>query len=357
MADAADNAPAPVKRGRPPKAKADPAAPGGIETPPDQWAKTNYHGPKPHFPVYGETWQETMGGPVKFFHGGGWYLAPPSEKGSGTGDAARAAMNAEAAEEPGPTGTQPVEGDESTEADLMPETDAVKEALLAADDEVPDAEELDPDTEEFEPIDAEGIESVAAEPEAAETVYDGTAERQFVPVGESDTESETSPVIERLETFAEDLTLDAGYLVEDCRDFMLDLFKTRPKPWSATPEGEQRDIAAAIEQTMTDFVRKVVETVRTDPNTQPIRCLLEGYSEKDGIKAALKVKAFTPEEEEAAVVGLHRARGKFVLVTVASVDDYRGGRDAETLADAPELGFEAGDDPDEDEDPGADLGD
>lgn len=327
MADQADTAPA-KKRGRPRKETAP------IEIPTDEWAKVNFTGPKPHFPVRGESWQETMGGPIKYFHGTGWYLEPPGAA-SGTGAAALETMNADARN--GAAGAAPAEDAPGDLADALP--DAVDDGTLA-DTEV--TGELITEEGELTDLGAEAeiarAEMAGGDAEEERTVYDGTADRQFQPVGEET----ASPVVERLERFADDLEFDAGFLVEDARDFMLDLFKTRPKPWSSMPEEEQRDVAAAIEQAMVEFVRKVVETVRTDPHTQPIRALLVGYAEKDGINANLKIRAFTPEEEEAAVVGLHRARGKFVLVTVASVDDYRGGRDAETEPDQPGMEFEAG---------------
>jgi hypothetical protein len=164
--------------------------------------------------------------------------------------------------------------------------------------------------------------------------------------------------IERMENLASDYEIATKALVPDVRDFLLDQIKARPKPWSATSQGEQRDVAAACEHAAVELVRKVVEAVAADSSRQPIRCLLVGYSDKaDDIKVDLKVKALSEEEGVEAVVGLHRAKGKHVLVTVASVDDYRGdGREAETLPDQPDLSFEAGSEITDEDLAGEDLG-
>lgn len=162
-------------------------------------------------------------------------------------------------------------------------------------------------------------------------------------------EAEHLTAIERMEQAATDFQLTSEALVFDVRDFLLEQIKVRPKPWSATSSGEQRDVAAACEHAAQELVRKVVEAIRAD-GRDPIRALLESYSEKDGLKASLKVKTFSEEESLAAVVGLHRAVGKHVLIIVASADDYKGGeREPEILPDEPGLQFEAGTDHPEDD--------
>ena len=150
--------------------------------------------------------------------------------------------------------------------------------------------------------------------------------------------------IERMEGLATDYEVDVRSLVPDVRDFLLDQIKSRPKPWSATSKGEQHDVAAACEHAAVELVRKIVEAVAASGKNEPIRCLLVGYSDKgDDIKVDLKVKALSEPETVSAVIGLHKAKGKHVLLTVASVDDYRGdGREAELMEDEPPLDFEAG---------------
>lgn len=150
--------------------------------------------------------------------------------------------------------------------------------------------------------------------------------------------------LERMEAVASEYGVSARSLVPDVRDFLLDQIKARPKPWAATSKAEQQDVAGACEHAAIELVRKIVEAVAADASKQPIRCLLVGYTDKgDDIKVDLKLKTLSADETSDAVIGLHRAKGKHVLLTVASVDDYRAdNREAEIDEDEPPLDFEAG---------------
>lgn len=151
--------------------------------------------------------------------------------------------------------------------------------------------------------------------------------------------------IDRMENMAVEFELEeSGALVASVTAFLLEQIKSRPKPWSASSQGEQQDVFRACEHGARELVRKVVEAVARDKK-EPIRALLEGYTEKDGVKATIKIKAHTPEEEEAAIIGLHRGVGKHILITIASVDDYneQGAVDP-SEPDQQGLGFEAGTD-------------
>lgn len=148
--------------------------------------------------------------------------------------------------------------------------------------------------------------------------------------------------IDRMETLATDAVLSDKALVFDVRDFLLDQIKSRPKPWSATSQGEQRDVAAACEHAAKELVRKVVEAIAAN-GADPVRVLLTKVTLGDDIVIAGKVKVFDEAEEDRAVSLLHSARGKHVMLTVASADDYaQGNREAETQPDEPGFGFEAG---------------
>lgn len=158
--------------------------------------------------------------------------------------------------------------------------------------------------------------------------------------------------IDRMEGMATDAVLQDRSLVFDVRDFLLDQIKSRPKPWSGTSNAEQRDVAAACEHAAVELVRKIVEAVATN-GQDPVRVLLTKVTLGDDIVISGKVKTFAEDEEDRAVTMLHGARGKHVMLTVASVDDYRGEqREAETLPDQNGFGFEAGSDdhPDDDSD-------
>lgn len=155
--------------------------------------------------------------------------------------------------------------------------------------------------------------------------------------------AEHQTAVDRLELLGQKAELDIDFLLGDVREFFLDMFKTRPRPWSACSEAEQRDIVAACDHSARDFIRQTVELVRAD-GRDSIRALLESYSEKDGIKATIKIKPVDEDDALAAVIGLHKAQGKHVLVTVASADDYTGQRrESEIQPDAPSMSFEGPD--------------
>ena len=167
-------------------------------------------------------------------------------------------------------------------------------------------------------------------------------------------EAEVETAIDKVGNLADtiDLGEDQGKVVAETAAFFLELYKHRPKPWGELSQAEQRDLAAQLEHNAKELVRHVVEAIARD-GRDSIRALLESYTEKDGIKATLKVKTYSEDEALAAVIGLHKAQGKHVLITVASADDFA----TEPMQDAsepdqPALGFEAGSDehPDDDRD-------
>lgn len=164
-----------------------------------------------------------------------------------------------------------------------------------------------------------------------------------------DAEGEHSTALDRMEAIADELTLNTDELVFDVRDFILDTIKARPKPWSGTSQAEQRDVAAACEHAAKELVRKVTEAIASN-GVSSIRVLLTKVNMGADIVISGKVKTFGEEEEDAAVLQLHRAIGKHVMLTRASADDYMGGeRDAATDPDEPDFGFEGDGDEDEGE--------
>lgn len=163
-----------------------------------------------------------------------------------------------------------------------------------------------------------------------------------------DAEGDHTSAIDRMENIADELDISTDEMVFDVRDFLLDTIKARPKPWSGTSQAEQRDVAAACEHAAKELVRKVVEAVASN-GVQSIRVLLTKVNMGTDIVISGKVKTFGEEEEDRAVLQLHRAIGKHVMLTRASADDYAGeGREAETDPDEPDFGFEGEDDGEDD---------
>lgn len=148
--------------------------------------------------------------------------------------------------------------------------------------------------------------------------------------------------IGRMEALADAIDFDGSALVSQTRDFLLDVIKSRPKPWKACSQAEQRDVAAACEHVAEGLIRQIVETIAAQDRL-PVRVLLTKVTIGDDIQINGKVKCIDAEEEDRAVGLLHHARGKHVMLTVASVDDYKQEhRAAETEPDERELPFESG---------------
>lgn len=154
------------------------------------------------------------------------------------------------------------------------------------------------------------------------------------------------PVLEKMEAIVGESLIESDTLAGDIRDCLLDIVKTRPKPWSQLTGAEQNDVARALEYAARDLVTKTVEAIAAkQAENNPIRAILESYVEKDGIKASLKIKTMGEEDAEAAVVSLHKARGKVVMITLASAQDFMGERgEFEAEPDQNGLDFEAGSD-------------
>lgn len=173
-----------------------------------------------------------------------------------------------------------------------------------------------------------------------------------------DAEGEHTLAVDRMSAIADELVLtDDKRLVEDIRDFLLDVIKTRPKPWSGTSQAEKRDVAAACEHSASELVRKVVEAIAAR-GVDPVRVLLTKVAMGNDIVITGKVKAFDPHEEHKAISILHGALNKHVMLTVATKDDYSSGEESEESEefDEPAFGFEAGEaEDDADPDPVADA--
>ena len=170
---------------------------------------------------------------------------------------------------------------------------------------------------------------------------------------EMDAEGVGGIAAKRLGIIATSAPLQSGTLAGDVRDTLLDLLKTRPKPWDAMTEAEQSDIGRALEYAARELVKNVVDTIRSDGVESPVKAILESITDKGDIKITLKVKTTDDADAAGAILALHKARGKLVIITAASANDYLGERQPFAAApDQPGLGFEAGsDDPTADDSP------
>jgi hypothetical protein len=146
----------------------------------------------------------------------------------------------------------------------------------------------------------------------------------------------------RMEEIAEGADLRVESLAGDLRDCMLDIFRTRARPWPALSPIEQRDTATAIDFAIKVVLRKAVKLIAADDRTT-VAAQLGQYTDKGGgeITGTLKLVGVTDNN----ILALHRAAGKPVLIVVADEGPYLGQRgDVAIDPDDPELRFEAGND-------------
>lgn len=170
-------------------------------------------------------------------------------------------------------------------------------------------------------------------------------------------ETVTAASAKRLGVIASSAPLQSATLAGDIRDTLLDLFKTRTKTWSEMTQDEQRDIGRALEYAARELVIATVDVIRSDGMSDPVKAIVKSYADSGDIKATLIVKTDpagdVPAQEAKAIDTLHKARGKLVLITIASHEDYLGERGPlETQPDQNPLVFEAGSDdhPEDDSD-------
>ena len=164
---------------------------------------------------------------------------------------------------------------------------------------------------------------------------------------EDEPEGVSSLAAQRLGIIASSAPLQSGTLAGDVRDTLLDLFKTRPKTWGQMTEAEQSDIGRALEYAARELVKGAVDVIRADGVESPVKAILEGFADKGDVKASLKVKTGDEDDANRTILSLHKWRGKLVLVTLASADDYMGeSRGFEPAPDQAGLEFEAEKQPD-----------
>jgi len=219
-------------------------------------------------------------------------------------------------------------------------------------------------------LEADGVVSPAGEKQKREVLIDhiadkGCADAPTASAEESDplsdasemkiaegwdVEGEQKTALDRMGEIADNAQINIKGMVYDVRDTLLEIFKTRPKPWSAMPQGDQRATAAELEQAAEKLINKIIEAVATE-GIPSVRVLLTKVTMGTDMTIAGKVKTYGEEEADFAVKTLHHAINGHVMLTVASLDDIKeGSAEAETDVDEPNFGFEGDEDQEESED-------
>lgn len=159
----------------------------------------------------------------------------------------------------------------------------------------------------------ETVETLPADEAPAENDAD-----THVPAEEEDTAE--SVIASRIGVIAEEAELDPRTLSGDLRDTMLDIFRTRSKPYSAMQEDEQRQVSMMLGQAAQDLVKKAVHVIRMQGDGS-FYAKLDSYTEKGGIKISM-----TAQADLDTVIALHNASQKMVTIRVADPDVFIGQR-------------------------------
>jgi hypothetical protein len=131
----------------------------------------------------------------------------------------------------------------------------------------------------------------------------------------------------------QEITFESRTLVVDVRDLLLDVFKSRPKPWGQMNQEEQTDTAEGLEVFSQKLVQSVVELVASR-GQHTITAQLEKFTGKSGeYQATLKMVG-----GPAIALDLAQLAGKAVLIVDADAAPFYGvARPADIDRDLPDL--------------------
>lgn len=165
--------------------------------------------------------------------------------------------------------------------------------------------------------------------------------------------------LEKLGQTINEADLETQTLVGDVTDTILELFKRRPKPWSACSPQEQRDVAKVAQFAAKELVNRVV-TLVASANRPAIRAVLDGISVTDKITGKFKLAALPEDRMAETLAELYHANRKTILIITADAGEYEGAKGDPVDPEEPELAFAAdigGDGPDDESDPDLDRDD
>lgn len=159
-------------------------------------------------------------------------------------------------------------------------------------------------------------------------------------------ENATRPLDEKIEG----LTLQGGgALVASVVTELVDIYKHIPKPYAQASQGQQQDVFRRLESLAKTVVQQIAEAIAANGENS-VKCVVGDAKVGSDIKVDLKLAPVTTSERDAAILFLAHARGRTVMVKMASKDEF----DAESPADPSQpdqsaMEFEAGSDTVEEE--------
>lgn len=155
-------------------------------------------------------------------------------------------------------------------------------------------------------------------------------------------ENAMAPLDERIEQVA---LQGGGALVASIVAELLDCYKHLPKPYAQATQGQQQDVFRRFESLAKTIVQQTAERIAAHDADRSVKCLVGKAVVDSEIKVDLKLAPVTQEHRDQAILFLAHARGRTVVVKMASADEY----DTEevedpSIPDQNDLEFEAGSD-------------
>jgi hypothetical protein len=144
----------------------------------------------------------------------------------------------------------------------------------------------------------------------------------------------------RLERLVDDAEFETGTAFGDLRDTILDLFKHRPKLWSAMSKGEQQDAIRAVEAAAKRIIGKVVIVVAEDESDTIQATFLGNFNVKsEAIEAKLKIDGVDAD----VLSAVYKLSGHRVVIVSADDKRFMSARKAPEV-DEDQLGMTFGGD-------------
>lgn len=160
-------------------------------------------------------------------------------------------------------------------------------------------------------------------------------------------ENAIAPLDERIEQI---MLANGGQLLASFVAELVDCYKHLPKPYAQANQGQQQDVFRRFEALGKTMIQQVAERIAAHDADRSVMMVVGDAKVGSDIKVDLKLAPVTTEGRDAAILFLAHARGRRVLLRMASADEY----DTETALDPSEpdqrgMEFEAGSDTVEEE--------
>lgn len=155
-------------------------------------------------------------------------------------------------------------------------------------------------------------------------------------------ENAVAPLDERIEQL---MLASGGALVASIVAELTDIWKHLPKPFAQATNAQQQDVFRRFEALAKELVGQTALAIANHDADRSIVCIMGDAKVGSDIKCDLKLAPQHVDVRDAAILFLAHARGRQVVVRMASADEY----DTQAAIDPSEpdqadMGFEAGTD-------------